>query len=60
MKLRIRDITGETDTKADPQERPVLPLPRHKHADYPPPRVLGWEPSDWISRPSQERLRARR
>jgi hypothetical protein len=61
MKLRIRDIIAKTDnTPTEPQERLTLALPRRKHTDYPPPKVLRWEPSDWIKPPSQERLRAGR
>jgi len=60
MNLRIRDITNETDTRAEQPERPSLTLPPRKHADYPPPKVLRWEPSNWIKPPSEERLRARR
>jgi hypothetical protein len=60
MKLPIRDMTGETDIQAEPLERPALALPRGKHTDYPPPKVLRWEPSAWIKPPSQERLRAGR
>jgi hypothetical protein len=61
MKLPIRDMISQTDThQLETPERPVLALPRRKHTDYPPPKVLCWEPSDWIKPPSQERLRAGR
>jgi hypothetical protein len=60
MKLPIRDMISQPDTQAEPADRPALALPRRKHTDYPPPKVLRWEPSDWINPPSQERLRAGR
>ena len=62
MKLRFRDIVRETEDEAPHEaiERPAPPLPNRKHSDYPPPKVYGWERSDWIKPPDQERLRARR
>ena len=62
MKLRFRDTETETDDEplAEVVERRTLPLPKRKHSDYPPPKVYGWEPSDWIKPPREEQLRARR
>lgn len=63
MKLRFRDIATKAETEdaaMDALERRAVPLPKRKHSDYPPPKIYGWQSTDWIKPPGQERLRARR
>jgi hypothetical protein len=64
MKGTFRHIVSQIETEDEAVmeaiERRAPPLPKRKHSDYPPPKVYGWQPSEWIQPPGQERLRARR